>query len=262
MTRQKVDDVLLVAYLDGEIAPAAARRIEKLMGQDPALAQRVAMFRRSAVTLRAALPVNDFTDIPLRLVPTIRQSGRKGRPGWRSFILPIAATLAGIAIGVGSLDTMSHLPADGRDSELATLRNEVSEYHAVYAAEREHLIEVPASRKDHLEAWLGQRVKLPIRAPDLSTLKLNFAGGRMLVVNGQPVALVFYVGEAGQRVALCVGQMKSTTQPAVIGDVKLVDDVKLVGKMKGNHMFVVAGPAGDPVVDVVAKNLPQLLSRS
>lgn len=262
MSSPKVDDVLLVAYVDGELAPAAARQIEKLMGQDPSLAERLAMFRRSSVTLRAALPVNDFTDLPPRLMGTIRQSGRKNRSGWRSFILPLAATIAGVAIGVGSLVSMSRLKADGRGSELATLLDAVGEYHAVYAAESEHLVEVPASRKDHIEAWLGHRVKLPIKAPDLSSLKLDFAGGRMLVVNGQPVAQLFYVGEAGQRVALCVGQMKSTTQPVVAEDVKRVDNVKLVGKVKGNHMFVVAGAVGDPVVDVVAKNLPQLLSRS
>jgi anti-sigma factor RsiW len=261
MTNTKVDDVLLVAYVDGEIAPAAARQIEAMMALDESLAERVAMFRRSAGMLKLAFPESEYEDVPPRLLQTIQRHSRKDRMrNWRAVLLPLAASVAGIAIGVGSFMALSHGTREAPVTELANLLSEVGEYHSVFAAESEHLVEVPAARKDHLEAWLSQRVHLPLKAPDLTALKLAFAGGRMLVVNGLPVAQLIYVGDAGQRVALCVGQLK--TPAAAYEETKKADDLVLVGKVSGNHMFVVAGPAGDPVVDVLAKHVPQLLSRS
>lgn len=263
MTQSKVDDVLLVAYVDGEIAPAAARQIEALMADDEELAERVAMFRRSSAMLKLALPETDFEDVPPRLRATIERLSRP-RPvrNWGAMLRPLAASIVGVAIGAGAIFTVLNHGKDagaGR-SEIANLLEEVGEYHSVYASESEHLVEVPASRREHLETWLGNRVKLPLRAPDLSAMKLAFAGGRMLVVNGQPVAQLMYIGESGQRVALCVGALKAGA-PAT-EETKTVDDVKLVGRVSGRHMFVVAGPVGDPAVDTLARHAPELLSRS
>lgn len=52
MTR--VDDVMLMAYVDGEIDATTARQIEQAIGGDPALAARAKMFRDSASLLRGA----------------------------------------------------------------------------------------------------------------------------------------------------------------------------------------------------------------
>lgn len=40
--------------------------------------------------------------------------------------------------------------------------------HVIYAAEKRHAVEVPASDKDHLQTWLSNRVGLKLVAPDLA----------------------------------------------------------------------------------------------
>jgi anti-sigma factor RsiW len=50
----KITDEDLMAYADGELPPAEAKRIESAMAEDTALAARVARFRRVRRALRTA----------------------------------------------------------------------------------------------------------------------------------------------------------------------------------------------------------------
>ena len=39
--------------------------------------------------------------------------------------------------------------------------------HLIYAAEKRHAVEVPASEEAHLATWLGRRLAVPLRIPHL-----------------------------------------------------------------------------------------------
>lgn len=62
MTR--IDDIMLMAYVDGEVDPDTAREIEASIAADPAIGRRVAMFRHTASVARAA-----FSDVLHEPVP-------------------------------------------------------------------------------------------------------------------------------------------------------------------------------------------------
>ena len=111
-----------------------------------------------------------------------------------------------------------------------------------------------------LEAWLGARVGLDFRIPDLSARRLAFAGGRMLVVDGKPVAQLMYTDPSGARIALCVTASRGID--AVAPRAVEADGVKLIGRSRGRHLFIVAGPTGDPDLETLAEDLPALLARS
>jgi anti-sigma factor RsiW len=81
---------------------------------------------------------------------------------------------------------------------------EIASYHQVYARETDHLVEVPASHKAELEAWLGARLKRPLHVPDLTAEGLSFAGGRLLVVDDNPVAQLIYLRPGVAPSALCI----------------------------------------------------------
>jgi anti-sigma factor RsiW len=94
-------------------------------------------------------------------------------------------------------------PVSAEDTQNAML-DEIAEYHAIYAHETEHLAEVPAARKDHIEEWLGNRLNRKFRVPDLSSVGLAFAGARLLAIARQPVAQLLYTPEHGAPIAVCV----------------------------------------------------------
>jgi anti-sigma factor RsiW len=67
-----VDD--LGAYVDGRLAPAERRRIERLLGQDRRLEARVAFYRRQRLEL-CALHKRVLTEpVPRRLLDVVRSA--------------------------------------------------------------------------------------------------------------------------------------------------------------------------------------------
>lgn len=61
------DDETLMAYVDGELSPSEAKRVEQAMADDPALAARVARFRNVRRALRLAYDSVTREPIPERL---------------------------------------------------------------------------------------------------------------------------------------------------------------------------------------------------
>jgi hypothetical protein len=86
----------LIAYVDGELAPAEAARFEAQIADDPALASQVAAHRALVGRVgQAYAPVLE-EDVPLRLRLTAQAANDRGLPRWT----PWAAAVASLAIGV------------------------------------------------------------------------------------------------------------------------------------------------------------------
>jgi anti-sigma factor RsiW len=259
--QEPVDDMLLCAYVDGELDAIAGREIETLAALNPAVREQIEMFRASGDLLRQALSEAPFAEVPLGLQ---RAAGRKmfqtelPSRSW-SILAAVATLLLGLGLGSALTRFIEHgsvLPK----SAIAGIMHDIAEYHPVYAREVEHLVEVPASQHEHLEQWLGERVGLALKAPDLSAYGLRFQGGRLIALHDHALAQLMYTGPGDQRVALCVaklqGKQPESTESLVDGG------LKLHGVSKGGHVFVVVGPAGDPLVDRLSADLPALLTAS
>src|SRR5262245_7732992 len=63
----RIDDVMLMAYVDGEIDAATAREIERSLAADPALAARMRALRDSAAIARSAYAGAMHEPVPERL---------------------------------------------------------------------------------------------------------------------------------------------------------------------------------------------------
>ena len=120
-----------------------------------------------------------------------------------------------------------------------------------------HWVEVPASERDHLEAWLAQLLQLaePLPVPDLTEQGLDFLGGRPLMVNGMPVAQLMYRRADGQPVGFCLmrnmmGEEKART-PSSVGDLQMVD------WRDENFQYIVVGWEPSTVLDDLAEDLEQ-----
>jgi len=259
---QMPDDALLCAFADGELEKKAAREIEALAAQYPAVRERIEMFRRSAHLVRFAFPEGHFADIPPDLQRQVEDatSTRRVKPrDWARQALVAAVLVFGIAFGATVTRYLEHGTVLPR-SAVAAVMYEVAEYHPTYARETEHLVEVPASRREHIEQWLGARVGLDLKAPDLTVQGLTFRGARLVPLEDQVLAQLMYTDQTERRIALCVtklvGRPSDTLQTLVDGG------LKLHGVSKGQHIFLVVGPEDSAILDQIADQLPTLLTQS
>jgi anti-sigma factor RsiW len=262
--QEPVDDILLCAYADGELDPETAREIETLAAQNPAVRRRIALLRESRALMHAAWSQPQYTDVPgpLRISTERAVFDARRRAAilsWSHRALVAAGLLIVFALGAATMRIIEHgtvLPPDG----VAGVLQEVAEYHPVYAREVEHLVEVPASRREHIEEWLGARVGLKLRVPDLSAQGLTFQGARLVAIHDRALAQLMYTGEKDQRVALCVTKLAG--RPSETPQTLVYDGLKLQGFSKGEHVFLVVAPADEPVVDQLANEVASLLVRS
>ncbi len=287
MEPQAIDDTLLVSFADGELDPVTEQLVAEQVSADPVLAARVEMFRRTAIQLRAALSSPDQLRVPDALLANVSrlidgktpvrrdvfpgpQTG-KGLLGRRpdrasrfarSLWLPAAAAAAVAGFMLGGANLARYMPFGGGASgaAVAHVLEEVADYHGVFALEQEHLVEVRADRKAHIESWLGSRVKLAFQVPDLAGYDLTFQGARMLAVDRRPVAQLIYTGKDGVPVALCIALAEEDTRVALQG--REDGETMLYGRGEGRHIFIVAGPRGNASLRAIAEAMPALLRRS
>jgi anti-sigma factor RsiW len=257
-----IDDTLLVSYLDGELDPTTARLVEDQFDIDPVTRERLALLQTTDELLREALEIPEHTGVSPALRAKIESLIRRPRPllSRRTWMPLAAAAVIGGFVIAGS-QMLGHLPfGDSGASSVAHVLNEVAEYHAVYASETEHLVEMPASRQPELEAWLSRRVKFAFAAPDLRAHDLEFRGGRLLAVDSQPVAQLMYTGKDGGVVALCIA-LTSTDASSGLQQ-REDDDLTTFGKGAGHHVFVVVGASSNSSLRAIAESMPESLHRT
>jgi anti-sigma factor RsiW len=246
MTDKKDMDALLVAYADGELDDTSAAEVEAWLAVSPAARETLSAHRETASLLRAAFAESHFPAgtiaLPDALKPgaTFERPGPKARRRFATAGWAIAASLAMGLIGYGAGAFWPDLLTSERDRMLT----EVAEYHSVYSRETVHLVEVPAAQAEHLKAWLGKRVNGTLVIPDFKASGLTFAGGRLVVLNGSPVAELMYTRETGLPIAFCV--LFSPSKPTDI-DVERRGVTSLATWDDGQHSYIVVGEA-DPAV--------------
>ena len=139
MANSKLSDELLVAYVDGELAPERAAEVAAALADDADARQSVEVFRQSAEAATDAYDEVASQPLPDRLLKTIGAPGTAGdavvdltsrrRPAreWRA-ALPLAASIA-LIVGLGAgyqLARLAETPAGGFEMAL----NDVLESHA------------------------------------------------------------------------------------------------------------------------------------
>ncbi len=191
---------MLSAYVDGELDAAAIAEVEQLLASDPLARRTVETYRETSALLRAAFAEPLFANGTNRLI----QPQATPRPTPRLLAWAMAASVLACIIGFGG-----GMLWNGHDGNPRTaLLDEVTEYHHVLSRESTHLVEVPASQSDEIRRWLGHRIERRLDIPDLTQAGLAFAGARLQVVDGKPVATLYYTRERGTPVAICLTQFE------------------------------------------------------
>jgi anti-sigma factor RsiW len=235
-------DQMLVAYVDGELDGESTAEVETRIAADPHVRSDIEMYRATAMLLRAACGEQHYATAPER-----RPSPQPKRSPWtaaRGWAIAASVVLAAGCFGAGAF---------WRSWSADPLMDEVAEYHAVISRETTRLAELPPERADDLVSWLGQRLGRHLVVPDLGDAGLRFAGGRMLVIDGAPVADFLYTRDHAAPVAICVlrGEYERPTLHIVERE-----GLHLATWSGGGYTYVVVGDldasAAKHLADIVA----------
>lgn len=253
MADKSAMDALLVAYADGELDETLVAEVEAYLAATPAAQRTLAIYRETAALLRAAFPESRYAhgDLPA----SIGHEATVAKP--RRLRLPrhtwaIAASLVMAMIGYAAGARWPGLIESGRDRML----DEVAAYHSVYSRETVHLVEVPAAQEAHLKAWLGKRVNASLVIPNFNQDGLTFAGGRLVVLDGEPVAELMYTRPTGLPIAFCV--LYHAGQPSTI-TVERRGELNLATWNDGSHSYFVVGDADRATIEGLATQARQQL---
>ncbi|TPK77034.1 anti-sigma factor [Mesorhizobium sp. B2-4-12] len=190
--------------LDGELPADERVTYEAWLEANPEMKARSARFTADREALRAALAGVLDEAVPVRLrkvvlgeTPVKAEAPRsRWWLGAAAAVLLAAGGIGGYVAGIGGIGQED--PAEDRLAEQAIAA------HVIYAAEKRHAVEVPASDKDHLQTWLSNRVGLKLVAPDLTANGFQLIGGRLLPAGESKAAMLLYEDDKGERISLFV----------------------------------------------------------
>ena len=246
----------LSAFLDGELPETEMREIEVALDRDPGVQAELKGLMDADDLARSEFASIEAEPVPLELAAAIQKApigfvantseAPSAMPAW------VATAIAVFFLFVGG--TGGYLAAVSQGLNAAATPGwltDIAEYHAVYAAEERHLVEVPASEAEHITAWLTKTVGAEVRIPDLAANGLNFQGARLLVAAGKPVAQLMYTDTDGEVVALCLIRSEA---PNVGFTTQSLNGFELVSWGGNGANAVIVGPEGRGDLGEIAEN--------
>jgi anti-sigma factor RsiW len=280
-------EVRLSAYLDGQVSDAQKRALDATLAIDAHARELLDLLKSGSDFGNQAFADMLKEPVPLHMVRAIKTGGSASAGGGRtpangnvvslfrfipqamaaSVVLLLAGGYSGYFIGlkngpevpvevaeISSAEAPSGTPVKTRSftfnasaaiSLPAIAVSAVAEVHDIYARQA-RLVEMPASDSAGLKTWLAASTGVAFEIPDLAADGLTFEGGRLVAVDGSPTGALFYKNAKGDVVAVYFAKGSLTGGQTSVGTSEYVSGAK------GETAWVVAGPAGDKTLAVVA----------
>jgi len=206
----KIDDSILLAYVDEELPPESRAEVEAALASSPELRERLAAMAASALPYVAAFRRQSIPPLPSQLERRVEDLIRvsvnatwaAGPPVSRgtSWRIVAAAFVAGALLCGGMLKYWSHATSS---TGAAAWMQAVAVYQELYA--RETLINITEDRAltEKIVSESGN-AGVPVRIPDLRAAGLAFKRVQRLSYHDQPVIQIVYLSVRGDPIALCI----------------------------------------------------------
>ncbi|HZO47856.1 MAG TPA: anti-sigma factor [Xanthobacteraceae bacterium] len=176
-------NLLVHAYLDGELDPVHAVEMERRLAADPALAaerDRITALRR---LIGERLPPTTMPDSLLGRIEAAAGLRRaRARPSWQAFAA--AAVLAAVLASGATWLMLRPLPAEA-PAELVV----ASHMRALMAPQP---TDVSSSDRHAVKPWFNGRIPQSPRVVDLTDKGFPLVGGRIDVVGTRPAPTLVY----------------------------------------------------------------------
>jgi anti-sigma factor RsiW len=203
MTNRPITEDDLHAYVDGVLEPAREAEVTAYLEGHPDMARRFSAFSDQRDLLRKALaPIADEPLPPQLNLPGIIESRRRRRsPVWWA----VAAMLMLSIGGLGGWVMRGSLQAS--PGGLAALAQEAADSYHVYAPDRVRPVEMRATDSAQLLQWVSNRLKQPVKLPDLTQSGYRLMGGRLVATSHGPAAMFMYDDDRGARLVVLTRPM-------------------------------------------------------
>ena len=205
MSAREPDDIDLElnAYVDGELDPMRALAFERRLAASPALARQHASLTNLRTSLRAALADERPSDLlQARVRRAVGRERDASRGSWRA----LAASFV-LGAGLAGAATWSTVAPNRTGEEIVA-----GHIRAQLAAQP---IDVASSDRHTVKPWLAAKVAQSPDVFDLASDGFVLVGGRVDVVDREPVATIVY--RQGQHLvsvtALPAGAASATAGP-------------------------------------------------
>jgi anti-sigma factor RsiW len=239
-----MDDILLMAYVDGELTPHEREDVEKTISVSPEIAERVALFAASALRYRHAFAHQKLPPVPERLtleiarlsraysdVPEASGSDRRSAAEPAAFArllsrlpvrFPLNLSLPGLAMtfaaGALSCALVLHFATDWARNDRGASAGAVHaaaakvspwvaaavNYQQLYTRDTVAFDALTPEVASQVIAQIHSDDGVPIRVPDLRPAGLTFTRIQRLRFHDRPLVQIVYLPKTGLPVALCV----------------------------------------------------------
>jgi len=200
----------LHAYADGELQGDEKRAVEHALASSEDSRRFLDSIRSQKSELHKTYDAVLHEAVPHRLLRAAKQT--QSASVWPR--LALAASLGALAFGAAS-GWLAH-NSFTQTATAETLPQRALDAYVVYGAEQRHAVEVAATEKDHLEAWLSKRIGVKFSVPDLSVQGYALIGGRLLGEAGKPAGLLMYEDSSKKRLAIYVAANSAKNNEAMM----------------------------------------------
>lgn len=221
MTRRDFSERDIHLALDNELPGEERAAYEAWLEANPEMKVRSARYASDNEALRAAFSDVHDEPVPARLHNIVIGEAVEVQPALRSKWWFAAAAVLLLSLGGVGGYFAGAVWLDAQAGPADQLAENAIAAHIIYAAEKRHAVEVPASDKDHMQTWLSNRVGLKLVAPDLAEDGFDLVGGRLLPASGgSKAAMLLYEDASGNRISLFVTSESAAKRAGVYNEEK------------------------------------------
>jgi anti-sigma factor RsiW len=204
----KVDELTLLAFVDGELDPASREKVEAVIAHSPELQAQVAALRASCLPYGSAFEGQALPDVPPALAQRVRalvsvSKASAMAPRSRRHWLGTGAAIAA-SFGAGTLLPWRSWMASKESGWV----ERIASYQAFYVRET---VNQPADSPARLSALLegfDSDQQRALFVPDLRSAGLTFKRVQRLGYGDSPLIQMVYLPAGGKPLALCALPMK------------------------------------------------------
>ena len=281
----KTDDLMLMAYVDGELAADESREVEEHIRASSEAAELVALLRASRVDYKQAFATQNLPPVPDSLTQKIEaisraHSAKSAAPGandpsvpaptiapvrsrlrtvptWLAAACVAGAFCGGLFLRPGTFALLSPgMPSSSgaamASSGLSPWITAAVGYQQLYTRDTLAYADDNPAATSKIVDDIRREDQLALRIPDLSSAGLTFKSVRRLHFNNKPLVQIVYLPETGPPIALCVMKgMKSDQAVAA----QVVDTMHVVTWRQAELSYALIGKTESVDLDALGKRI-------
>ncbi|QIE27323.1 hypothetical protein SBC1_52410 (plasmid) [Caballeronia sp. SBC1] len=281
----KTDDLMLMAYVDGELALGESLQVEEHIRASSEAAELVALLQASRLDYKQAFDAQKLPPVPDSLTrkieamarahgtesaasdandPSLRapvagpvRSRLRTVPTWFAAACVAGAFVGGVFFRPGTFPLLStSMPGSGNSTTanagLSPWVTAAVGYQQLYTRDTlAYADENPAATSKIVDD-IRRDDKLALRIPNLSSAGLTFKSVRRLQFNNKPLVQIVYLPEKGPPIALCV--MKGVKADQAVAS-RLVDTMHVVTWRQAELSYALIGKTEGVDLDALGKRI-------